>query len=1488
MAYWVDAQGNLREGEEELGRRYGYREATEDDLRAHNERLSTEEADTKGTLGLIGEGFTRGLGHIQEIAHQTGITPPTAGGEAFGPGGGLPMDVPEAPAPPSGATTFPESMGEDARLRAKAHPVLTGIGTGLAAAPFAGIASAAGGAIAPVGILGGTVGGIGAEAIVEAVAQEYDDAWLEQRPYELKNVAAYTAMFGLGDVLLRGGGAAVKRGVGAVGEALGELAGGRNIVAEAQARSEKAGRLRPAQSIGAASARDMAEPFDEALSTMTDRDAMVLARDADDHYHLVARDAADELTRIHRGLTESLGNHLKYEDFKIGADAWSNKVLERQSEWLEDVAAQGQEVVNRIRGDVLDYGNAGKLVAKDIETYSDLIMNEAEGAQRNYLVDQLKKRLDKRIMDIAADFRGDPHARKELLKIIEPYAGSATERGMLRDGLENPKYWGHNADLQKALNAPWHDLLTHWRKFQEKLYEASGEVKFAEMGAGRTVMESTAERVLSVLQKDTRVLQDLGQHVAGTFDGYQRLIEARQSKGIVGQGALPDLDGSIRNLMEDWNLGATLSVAKARAENAAKNPRNWHLKALDLAEKAPFGVGTAVGAARAAGRLAGDLHIKPGTPLSDVWDAGLKRYAQNPTLADTAINQAYSDWMQAALRQRGAPIPDRRTPWGGIKDAAKEHGGKVAGGLFGLGAEAALSRGGEDGTALEAGGMGGIAGAMLFGRSGKQTLLAALKNLRAVVRHRGIEPAGSWKVAQEMFPEAKYTQTFLGNALDILERRGIDLDGPNAEREVERALGDALPEGMLAERLAKVKKETTKLAGASTKAERATPRIQAARDVLGPAFTDKLGGKYTDDWTLFTWAGAPDKTFGSYGEPFEQVIKRRLAHPAPLSFDEYRNRILGQNATKFTQLPREERQAAAAAWGNLRNKIEQATAGLDDQFRKVDAEDNVIREALRDALGMRPPPTKKKPLDAGVDATSRYRKAKKGYDAWRKAALPDNEYKATQTWQTHYYRSINADARMGAAGVQKVREEQLTEGWLNADQVKDIAGRATRIGAELLAALNKSVAAGRTVPGRVRRGISMPEEEVGRLLTAKTVTSQGFMSTSIHSTTPEGFAARRAKEHKEIPVMLEIEQQTGVPLGQGEGELTLRPGTTFDVLNVERTPDGVVAYLRESESSTLTPERFLEGIAGTIPTEAKIAGGLLALGATLAPDEARAAPPPDAPDAPDLGPSASPSVRYREALRSVANGAPLLIQRSATAALRRNPSAGRDPLRVFIGRRGLDAAVDSAREAIATLQGDPAALIEQLGGSTGDLARTHPSLYMALVEKAAGIVAYLSANVPTRTGQTLLDPEGMPPSRDRSVDFIYKVVGAAMPRQAMADIARLDAPPEEVASFQANWGELWEGMRLELLGQIQRRYEAGRPVDSERLRKLDGLLGMNGQLDPSASVEVAQHIIASAETAAAAPGAGNSGPTGAPSPTGRASGMLKTRLAGLQMESTSG
>jgi hypothetical protein len=266
-------------------------------------------------------------------------------------------------------------------------------------------------------------------------------------------------------------------------------------------------------------------------------------------------------------------------------------------------------------------------------------------------------------------------------------------------------------------------------------------------------------------------------------------------------------------------------------------------------------------------------------------------------------------------------------------------------------------------------------------------------------------------------------------------------------------------------------------------------------------------------------------------------------------------------------------------------------------------------------------------------------------------------------------------------------------------------------------------------------------------------------------------------------------------------------------------------------------------------------------------------PPPEAPP---------PEVAYRDAMRRIAQGGSAVVARAASDSLKLKPPKGAGAMKAFLEGQTLNDRVDEVRDALQTLSTDPSALVEQIAGNTGDLHRTHPGVYMSMVGRSHQIVGYLQQNAPKRTALTVLDPGGMAPSFDSSLDFLFKYTGAAMPKQAMKDISTLDAPPEEVAAFQENWPELWTPFASELMGQAIKMAEAGRNLPSEKLRKLDTLLGMNGQLDPSASMQVAQTMLQAQDSAAQKAGQQGGAPSGAASslnPQGFA-----TRLGALAAE----
>lgn len=1274
-----------------------------------------EQAGEGTTLQALGEGAQRVVGGVAEgIQEATGFG--TAPGLEELPGGGL------------GA--LQEAYSPEARLRREAHPLAAGIGTGLAVAPAAGLAAAGAAAALPgatIPLLGGSAAGLATESAVQAAAQEYDDAWFEQRPFELQQVAAKTLMFATGDLLFRG---ALQGGKRLLFGAPKESAGlGRNIISEAQgAARDLSPELAPAGgggSVGAARAADLAEPFDDAIRSMSDKDAAVLARDAEDHLHLVSQNASEAFTRVNQGLTDSLGARLKYEDFATNAQSWDAPLLERQAKWLDGMVEQGDDVAREIAAFAegnkasVDFGNLGRKAVKLIDGFNTRLAQETDPARRNWMVDNLKKEFDGLTMSIDASFGVDDVTRSDLKGLIAPY------REALRKGLENPKYWGENAELQRSLNAPWHTFLKDWPAVQRQVLEATGNVQFDQMGAGRIGRESTVDRMLSLLGKDPRSNQEFGRHLAGALDGLQGLIEARQARGIAGTEGLEAMAADVRNLMEDWNLATTVGVAKNRVAIMKRDPRKWASLALDLGERLPI-VGKPIQVGRNLGEAFTDLHLKQGTPLAAVWERGYQRYAKNPAMQDPSIARNYADWVIDALRGRGGDVPPPGSM--GAPAAPMANDVMAGGGGFRQAAQPAAE------GSLFSRPSPGVPSAT--GTGGSPSYNRAMQILR---RRRG--QAGHLVV-------------------NLPVRKTVDPD---------------------------------------------------ALDALGP-LAEAVANK------------------DSYAH---SQIAKMLKSKAPISIYNIEHMArpaeLVDGLWQHGEAPRLEALHAAA------DAAEAALGEGAGQTERVAARDAALRDLLSRAAGIKT--RARKSLDPSIDAARRYPQAKKAFESWRRVALPKDESQTLSTWQSYGYRVINAQVRSGPEQAASAAKELVSDGLLDEGKAAALAQEAPELAGRLQEAVNKAIAAGHNVPGRVRRGLNMSEEEVEKLLRADQVSTQGFMSTSFHKSTPLEFAERRVKQVGGLPVVLEIEQKTGVPVGFGEGELLMRPGTVFDVVDASRDGKAVHVLLREAIPSQFTPEQVRRGVQ--VDTAARIGSVLAVAGGTLAASNAEAAdrPPP---------PAQPPEHAYRDALREISQAGDAQIASLASSVLRaRGLKAGKKgPLELFAGRRSLDDAVDSARQRLGALAGDPSQLVKELAGSVGDLAKTHPAVYSALAAKAAQITQYLRASLDPPAAVTLMDPRGGKLSFDRAWDFAARTVGAAYPRTALKEIARGTAPPEMIEAVQQNWPELWEPFRAELLGQVQRMAAAGKHLPSEKLLRLDRQLGMDGQLDPSASMAVAAHFLA--------------------------------------------
>lgn len=116
----------------------------------------------------------------------------------------------------------------------------------------------------------------------------------------------------------------------------------------------------------------------------------------------------------------------------------------------------------------------------------------------------------------------------------------------------------------------------------------------------------------------------------------------------------------------------------------------------------------------------------------------------------------------------------------------------------------------------------------------------------------------------------------------------------------------------------------------------------------------------------------------------------------------------------------------------------------------------------------------------------------------------------------------------------------------------------------MVSSLDKAVTGGHVLPGKTMRGVSVSEAELAQLEKAETLSAQGVISQSTDPKVAKQFSEWGLSDERPIPVLFEIQQRTGVPMGNKQGEIVHRPGTQYEVIGkTER--DGVrVFQVRET------------------------------------------------------------------------------------------------------------------------------------------------------------------------------------------------------------------------------------------------------------------------------------------------------------------------------------
>ena len=188
---------------------------------------------------------------------------------------------------------------------------------------------------------------------------------------------------------------------------------------------------------------------------------------------------------------------------------------------------------------------------------------------------------------------------------------------------------------------------------------------------------------------------------------------------------------------------------------------------------------------------------------------------------------------------------------------------------------------------------------------------------------------------------------------------------------------------------------------------------------------------------------------------------------------------------------------------------------------------------------------------------------------------------------------------------------------------------------------------------------------------------------------------------------------------------------------------------------------------------------------------------------------------------------PTSIQKSARAANQSvamarfvEDRADGDPLAVW--RKQLDA--------LRSRGDNPEAALEELTNGWGSLPAMDPGAYQQIASQVVKIRGYLMDNIPQPTGQSMVRPEGFPPTMELLRQYAAKFQGAALPKTVIADMAAGVASPIAIQAMKENWPPLYLRTQISAAHELQNQVESGESIPAWKRNQLDRDLGMGEML----------------------------------------------------------
>ncbi len=165
----------------------------------------------------------------------------------------------------------------------------------------------------------------------------------------------------------------------------------------------------------------------------------------------------------------------------------------------------------------------------------------------------------------------------------------------------------------------------------------------------------------------------------------------------------------------------------------------------------------------------------------------------------------------------------------------------------------------------------------------------------------------------------------------------------------------------------------------------------------------------------------------------------------------------------------------------------------------------------------------------------------------------------------------------------------------------------------------------------------------------------------------------------------------------------------------------------------------------------------------------------------------------------------------------------------FMGRQAtLRGAFEEKRDTFKRLEQEPLALVDEMAAGLSDIGDAAPELHRELVAKTYEVVAFLKDKLPGNVGQSMVRPEGSPPTDTALRQFALYYSAATNPSSVLTDLANNRVRREQVDTLKQLWPETYTGIEVAISSELA----AGRrPSLGQRTRL--GLLGLdfNGALD---------------------------------------------------------